>query len=53
MLDLLPWYRETDNAAAITEHAREYTATVRDTAIRELGDDNPLGARLRHRLSAV
>lgn len=53
LLDLLPWYREIDNAAAITEHAREYTATVRDTAIRELGDDNPLGARLRHRLSAV
>ncbi len=50
LMDLLPWYDEAESADNIKEFGRKYTAAVRDSAIHELGTDNPLGAVLHNQL---
>ena len=43
LIRLLPWYTEHDgNAQAITDHAAEATAQVREAATAALGSHNPL-----------
>lgn len=52
LLELMPWYRESD-AEAISAHAAEATAQVRQSAVAALGPRNPLARRLAARERAA